>query len=495
MIQEVRQKYYYPCIAKYIKKWVSNCQTCIQTKRINNDLLRTELLDCPEWDLGPEDILQMDILPNLPPSGGYDHIITAIDVFSRYLFAYPVARITATSVARAIMDILCKHTYLPTTIVTDLGTQFNAQVTHEVTAVLGVELKHATMKHAQTIGLLERTHASVKTHLKAATGEFRHNWHKFLPLAVLNHNTTYHASLGCEPSRVFHGRIPHNILDYKLGYNPNPRYHPQSDVAEEIQRRMRTLLDQTKKNIMQSYLKYKAYYDRKAKASSLETTDYCYILNPKADTQATKIPFREFRWQGPYKVEKVLPNNNYIVRRLGTNKTQLLHRIRLRKFTPQAPLADIFVRETDWQKDDQMPVAHDDLYAQSWNTKFGPNPFEDSPPDHTQNTDDIEYIPVEVPENNHPPSPKFPKRSGGSPVEQSTEPEEENHDDIQQEIQDEEPEVSQKTPKENTPEIQTQITPENSENTPLQEEPINTRGEKYNLRPNPNPNYSDSYRY
>ena len=226
----------------------------------------------------------MDILPNLPPSGGYDHIITAIDVFSQYLFAYPVTRITATSVARVIMDILCKHTYLPTTLITDLGTQFNAQVTHEVTADLGVEIKHATMKHAQTIGLLERTHASVKTQLKAATREFRHNWHKFLPLAVLNHNTTYHASLGCEPSRVFHGRIPHNILDYKLGYNPNPKYQPQTDVAEEIQRRMRILLDQTKKNIMQSYLKYKAYYDRKAKASPLETTDYCYILNPKADT-------------------------------------------------------------------------------------------------------------------------------------------------------------------------------------------------------------------
>ena len=413
-IQEVRQKYYYPCVAKYIKKWVTNCQTCIQTKRINNDLLRIELLKCPEWDLGPEDILQMDILPNLPPSGGYNHIITAIDVFSRYLFAYPVTRITATSVARLIMDILCKHTYLPTTLITDLGTQFNAQVTHEVTAVLGVEIKHATMKHAQTIGLLERTHASVKTQLKAATGEFRHNWHKFLPLAVLNHNTTYHASLGCEPSRVFHGRIPHNILDYKLGYNPNPKYQPQTDVAEEIQRRMRILLDQTKKNIMQSYLKYKAYYDRKAKASPLETTDYCYILNPKADTQATKIPFRGFRWQGPYKVEKVLPNNNYIVRRLGTNKTQLLHRIRLRKFTPLAPLADIFVRESDWQKDDQMPVAHDDLYAQSWNTNFGPNPFEDSPPDHTQNTDDIEYVSVDAPENNHPPSLEFPNNSGGA---------------------------------------------------------------------------------
>ena len=58
---------------------------------------------------------------------------------------------------------------------------------------------------------------------------------------------------------------------------------------------MKKLLEQTEKNVMQSYLKYKAYYDRKAKASPLESTDYCNILNPKADTQATKIPFGDFR--------------------------------------------------------------------------------------------------------------------------------------------------------------------------------------------------------
>ena len=216
MIQEARQKYYYPCIAKYIRNWVTKCQMCIQNKRINNDLLKTELLNCPEWVLGPEDILQMDIFPNLPPSGGYDNIITAIDVFSRYLFAYPVTRITAPAVAKIIMDILCKHTYLPTTIITDMGTQFDSQVTKEIAAVLNIELKPATTKHAQTIGLLERTHASVKAHLKAAIGEFRNIWHKFLPLAVLNHNTTYHATLGCEPTRVFHGRIPHNIRTSNL---------------------------------------------------------------------------------------------------------------------------------------------------------------------------------------------------------------------------------------------------------------------------------------
>ena len=84
-----------------------------------------------------------------------------------------MSRITATTVVPFRTDILCKHTYLPTTIITDLGTPFNAQVTHDVTANLGIELKHATLKHAQTIGLLERTHATAKTHLKGATGKFR----------------------------------------------------------------------------------------------------------------------------------------------------------------------------------------------------------------------------------------------------------------------------------------------------------------------------------
>ena len=167
------------------------------------------------------------------------------------------------------MEILCKHAYLPTTIVTDMGTQFNSQITKEVAAILNIELKNATTKHAQTIGLLERTHASVKAHLKATTGECTNNWHTFLPLPVLNHITTYHSTLGCEPTRVFHGRIPPNIPDFKLGYNPKPRYQHQTEVTEENRRRIALLHHQTKKNIMQSYLKHKAHNDRKAKAAPL----------------------------------------------------------------------------------------------------------------------------------------------------------------------------------------------------------------------------------
>ena len=179
---------------------------------------------------------------------------------------------------------------------------------------------------------------------------------------------------------------------------------PQTEVAEEVQRRIVLLHDQTKKNIMQSYLKYKAYYDRKAKASPLTTEDYCFILNPKADTQAKprRYPFVNFVGLVPIKLKKSY-STIIILFADWAQKTQLLHRIRLRKYTPQAPLAENFVRETDWQKEDTL-VSQDDFYAHAWDSNFGSSPFD---PDHEvcdQQEDTVEYEPTPQPKIYHPPA-------------------------------------------------------------------------------------------
>ena len=53
-------------------------------------------------DLGTEDALQINLLPNLQTSGGYQTVMTAIDVFSRYLFAYPLTEATASNTAKSL---------------------------------------------------------------------------------------------------------------------------------------------------------------------------------------------------------------------------------------------------------------------------------------------------------------------------------------------------------------------------------------------------------
>ena len=528
MLQEIRQKYYYPGIAKYVKKWVEGCETCARDKRVQNNTITPELLNLPEWDLGPEDAMQIDLLPNLPTSGGYQTVMTAIDVFSRYLFAYPLIEATATNVAKVIIDIMTKHSYLPTTLITDKGSAFTSTIIAEITQILGITLKCATTKHPQTIGKLERTHASLKTNLKMASGEYRRQWHKYLPLAVLNYNTTYHSSIGCEPSKVFHGRIPYNVLDHKLGNNPNKNFLPTTEFAEEVQQRTQILIDQTKKNIMQSYLKYKDYYDRKAKAAPLKEKDYCFVLQPKADSQASKIPFKEYRWIGPFVIQKVLSNDNYIVRRLNTNKTQILHRIRLKKFVPNAPLEDKYDGEK-LQPDNEIVIPQDDLYTISWEVDFEYDLFEprkenwtdvatprpmDAESTNTDNdvTDEESAINEScserttrnyVTENERVSNESYNERTTEYDVtEDEISPRENNSSD--------EPspptQTSQRTENENDVSNDLQDT-ENVSNTGADitvpgiskngnsNENSSPRGGKYNLRPNPTPNFTDEYRY
>ena len=109
--------------------------------------------------------------------------------------------------------------------------------------------------------LLQRTHTTVKQTLKIKTGEPISLWHKYASIAVLNYNISYHTSTGCEPSRVFQGRIPYNSLDLKLRIRPNQAPFPTSQIAENILDQTQTIYQDIRRNAMQSYLKYTAYYE------------------------------------------------------------------------------------------------------------------------------------------------------------------------------------------------------------------------------------------
>ena len=466
-----REKYYYPNMAQLIRDWVLSCEQCLRESRITPRLTRPPLQNPNEYITAPEDAMQINLVPGLPPSGGYENIVTAIDVFSRFLFAYPKSNQDAKTVAKVIINIMTKHAYLPKTLILDKGTAFTSIVIKEVAGVLGITLKHATTKHAQTIGLLERSHASIKQALKIETGERRSMWHKYVSIAVLNYNTSYHASIGCEPSRVFHGRIPYNILHLKKGIRPQEIPPPDSQIAQDVLEQTETIFQDVRKNTMQAHIKYKAYYDRKANASKLRKADYVFILQPKADHQGSKIPFRDFHWIGPYIIEKVLTNNNYLVRKIGTHKTQILHRMRLRQFTPRQPPSDIPVTQREWQPDPEVVITHDDLYARAWECEYDEPIFDSdynnlavpSPPEITirseQTADEMRNTPGITPENAPEIIPQPDGSSDGRDVDRDTQP---NADmSVEQ----------------------------------LDPMPTNPRSSKYDLRHNPKPNCNDDYRY
>ena len=63
---------------------------------------------------------------------------------------------------------MTRHAYLPRLIITDNGSISVLEVIHGVAEILGIILKHATTKRAQTIGVLERA---------MPQSRFLLNWH------------------------------------------------------------------------------------------------------------------------------------------------------------------------------------------------------------------------------------------------------------------------------------------------------------------------------
>ena len=196
-----------------------------------------------------------------------------------------------------------------------------------------------------------------------------------------------------------------------MGIRPQKIPPPDSQIAQDVPEQTETIFRDVRKNAMQAYINYKAYYDRKSNASKLKPADYVFILQPKADHQGSKIPSIDFRWIGPNIFEKVLPNNNDLVRKIGTNKTQILHRMRPRQFTPRQPLSDIPVTQREWQPEPEVAITHDDLYARAWECEYDEPIFDNdykilappSPPESTirseQTADEMRNTPGIIPRN------------------------------------------------------------------------------------------------
>ena len=87
----------------------------------------------------------------------------------------------------------------------------------------------------------------------------------------------------------------------------------------------------------------------------MELHSYCLLLDPKITNQNSGFEKQKSKWLPLFRVEKILTNNNYIVRRTNTNFTHCVHRIRLRPIKPKFPVQDISnIDPQDFQQDPEL---------------------------------------------------------------------------------------------------------------------------------------------
>ena len=215
----------------------------------------------------------------------------------------------AETTAKASVSIFMRHSYLPRVILSDLGTAFTSNLLAELAQLLRVRLKQATIKHAQTIGLIQRSSAVLKRVVKVNENELSFDRNKYVDIGCFVHNTSYLSAIQCIPSLLFHGRDPITPIDLRFQTStkrlPSNNYH----YITTLHSRMCS----ARENLVRSYQKYKAYYDRKCAATPLEVHSYCLLLDPKIIMPNQSFERQNTKWLPLYRVEVRITNNNYIV--------------------------------------------------------------------------------------------------------------------------------------------------------------------------------------
>ena len=107
-------------MAQLIWEWVMSCEQCIRESRIDRSIIHSPLQNPNEHITVPEDAKQFDLVPELPSFSGYENIVTAMDVFSRYLFVYPTSNQDVKTFAKILNNILSMHAYLPTKLISHI---------------------------------------------------------------------------------------------------------------------------------------------------------------------------------------------------------------------------------------------------------------------------------------------------------------------------------------------------------------------------------------
>ena len=160
-----------------ITEW---CRTCIKGRKCkifrHN---RAPLGDFIEACACFSDV-HSDLVGPLPLSNGCSYLLTCIDRYTRWLEVIPLPDISAATCANAFLLHWIARFRCPLNLSTDRGGQFCSELFNNFCINFGINLKNTTAYHPASNGIIENTHRTIKTALKAH--ENPHNWHLNLGL-------------------------------------------------------------------------------------------------------------------------------------------------------------------------------------------------------------------------------------------------------------------------------------------------------------------------
>lgn len=136
-----------------------SCEICIARKG-SSDKRKTSM---QIYNVGaPFERMQMDILDSFPvTSSGNKYLLVIIDCFTKWVEAFPLKNIRATTVAEAFVQQTISRYGVPLELHTDQGKNFDSKLFQELACLLGIRKTRSTALYPQSDGQVKRQQRTI----------------------------------------------------------------------------------------------------------------------------------------------------------------------------------------------------------------------------------------------------------------------------------------------------------------------------------------------
>ncbi|KAL0291939.1 UNVERIFIED_CONTAM: hypothetical protein Sradi_7008700 [Sesamum radiatum] len=251
----------------------------------------------------------MDIVGLFPlATGQRKFLLVAIDYFTKWVEAEPLARITEGEIMKFIWkNIVCRFG-IPREIISDNGRQFQGQGIQEWCQGLHIRQRFTPVAH-QANGQVEVTNCILLQGIKRRLERVGGNWVEELTSVLWAYRTTPRESTGETPFSLVYGIEA--IIPAELGIPSHRLMNFSKECNENL---LRENLDLIEKLREKAFLRIQRYnniminsYNRRVKSRSFQVGD---LVLRRADA-LKPIGKLDPTWERPYKVTSVIGKGAY----------------------------------------------------------------------------------------------------------------------------------------------------------------------------------------
>ena len=210
MLELIRCKYYWPCMAKEIKAYTKSCTACQRAKPTHHKPYgELQSLQQP-WRLYTD--ISMDFIVGLPLSKcwskAYNSILVIMDRYTK-MACYIVVRSDIDTPRLAVVFVrkfVLAGPDVPDSIVSDRGSVFTLTFWSAVCYHLKVRRRLSTAFHPQTDGQTKRQNLTLEQYLQTYIAYQQDDWVEWLPLAKFTYNSSWQSTTGESPFYLLIGQ-------------------------------------------------------------------------------------------------------------------------------------------------------------------------------------------------------------------------------------------------------------------------------------------------